>query len=65
MTLALIGGKALDGWNTNGYEIQGVREAYRYPAIKPNEIVLINESDLLNLGDSDPDTILNNMKNAF
>ncbi len=61
MTIALLSGKPLQDWNTKMYEIQGIHQAYKYPSIKPSEIVLLNESELVDLDDPNAVSVLKNV----
>ena len=47
--VALISGRCLDEWNTRQYTITGEGIAYRYPGIRPCEIVELVEYDVLNI----------------
>ncbi len=49
--VTLISGRCLDEWRTRQYTITGEGVAYRYPAIRPCEIVELVEYDVLNIDD--------------
>ena len=49
--MTLISGRCLDEWRTRQYTITGEGVAYRYPAIRPCEIVELVEYDVLNIDD--------------
>ena len=51
--IALVSGKCLDEWNTMQYNIQGQGVAYRYPAIRPCEIVELVEYDVIDMDNAD------------
>lgn len=58
-TTALVSGEPASNWLIRNYSINGVMTAYRYPAIRPCEIVMIKESDIVDLSSAGAATELN------
>ncbi len=57
-TTALVSGEPASNWLIRNYSINGVMTAYRYPAIRPCEIVMIKESDIVDLAAAGAETEL-------
>ena len=51
--ISLVGGKCLENWQTRQYSIAGQGVAYRYPLIKPCEIVELVEYDVQSMESED------------
>lgn len=56
---ALVSGEPAGNWTIRQYSIAGIMTAYRYPSISPCEVLVLKESELVDLGKEDAEKKLN------